>query len=128
MTSPTRLFMLPMILLSFFLVTPSVDAAPTTKVKPSEAAPGTERRQLANLIDINSATLADLRSLPGVGTVTAKKIVAGRPYASIDDLKTRNIVPVKTYDKIRELVSVAASKGVLHRDREQPAVPKSGNH
>ncbi len=128
MTSPTHLFILPTILLSLFMVTPSVGAAPTTKVKPSEAAPGTERRQVANLIDINSATLADLRSLPGVGTVTAKKIVAGRPYASIDDLKARNIVSVKTYDKIRELVGVAAPKGVLHRDREQPAVPKSGNH
>lgn len=128
MTSPTRLFMLPMILISLFTVTPSVGAAPTTKVKPSEAAPETERRPIANLIDINSATLADLRSLPGVGTVTAQKIVAGRPYASIEDLKARKIVSVKTYDKIRDRVSVAAPKGVLHRDREQPTVPKSGNH
>ncbi|MCP9447744.1 MAG: helix-hairpin-helix domain-containing protein [Nitrospira sp.] len=128
MTSHTRLFILPMILLSLFMVTPPVGAAPTTNVKPPATVSDAEQRPIANLIDINSATLADLRSLPGVGTVTAKKIVAGRPYASIDDLKARNIVSVKTYDKIRELVSVAAPKGVLHRDREQPAVPKSGNH
>lgn len=126
--SPTHLFMFSMILISLFTVPPSVSAAPATKVKPSETTPETERRQIATLIDINSATLADLRSLPGVGTVTAEKIVAGRPYASIDDLKARKIVSVKTYDKIRDRVSVASSKGAPHREREQPATPKSGNH
>lgn len=128
MISPSHLFMLSMILISLFMITPSVGAAPTAKVKPSEAAPETERRPTATLIDINSATLADLRSLPGVGTVTAEKIVAGRPYASIDDLKARKIVSVKTYDKIRDRVSIVSSKGALHREREQPATPKSGNH
>lgn len=128
MMSPTHLFTLSMVLISLFIVTPSVGAAPAAKVKPSETAPETERRPIAPLIDINSATLADLRSLPGVGTVTAQKIVAGRPYASIDDLKARKIVSVKTYDKIRDLVSVASSKGALPRDREQPATPKPGNH
>ena len=37
-------------------------------------------------IDINSATPAELEKLPGVGSATAKKIVAGRPYQSVGDL------------------------------------------
>ena len=39
------------------------------------------------LIDINSADEKTLESLPGVGKSTAKAIVAGRPYKSVDDLK-----------------------------------------
>jgi competence protein ComEA len=39
------------------------------------------------LIDINSADEKTLESLPGVGKATAKAIVAGRPYKSVDDLK-----------------------------------------
>ena len=39
------------------------------------------------LIDINTADQKTLESLPGVGKATAKAIVAGRPYKSIDDLK-----------------------------------------
>ena len=39
------------------------------------------------LIDINTADEKSLESLPGVGKATAKAIVAGRPYKSVDDLK-----------------------------------------
>jgi len=56
-------------------------------------------------IDINSATEKELEELPGVGSATAKKIVAGRPYASVGDLSKAG-VPAKTIDKITPLVSV----------------------
>lgn len=42
---------------------------------------------LGAVIDINTADQKTLESLPGVGKATAKAIVAGRPYKSIDDLK-----------------------------------------
>ena len=38
------------------------------------------------LINLNTATLLELRSLPGVGPVIARKIVAGRPYRAAEDL------------------------------------------
>ena len=43
-------------------------------------------------VNLNTATLTELESIPGVGEVLAKQIVANRPYRSIDDLlKIRGI-------------------------------------
>jgi competence protein ComEA len=59
-------------------------------------------------VDINSASLKDLEALPSVGPATAKKIVAGRPYASVTDL-ARAGVPASTVAKLTPLVSVGAA-------------------
>lgn len=37
-------------------------------------------------VDINSASEADLKKVPGIGDSTAKKIVSGRPYSSVAEL------------------------------------------
>src|SRR5262249_27933836 len=38
-------------------------------------------------INVNTATLEELKSLPGIGPVLARRIVSGRPYASVEDLR-----------------------------------------
>lgn len=58
------------------------------------------------IVDINRATAAELDALPGVGPATAAKIVAGRPYASVDELVTRKAISAAALEKIRELVTV----------------------
>lgn len=57
-------------------------------------------------ININSASLAELDKLPGVGEVTAQKIIDGRPYGSIEELFTKKSVNRSVYEKIKNQVSV----------------------
>lgn len=56
------------------------------------------------LIDINTATEAQLKAIPGVGDEYAKNIIANRPYYKKDELNTKKIVPVDTYEKINKLI------------------------
>ncbi len=58
------------------------------------------------LININTATPADLDKLSGVGPVTAQKIIDNRPYSGIEDLLTKKVVSRSVYEKIKGLVNV----------------------
>ena len=55
-------------------------------------------------VNINSATGAQLEELPGVGVVTAGKIIAGRPYTAVEELLVKKIVGRSVYEKISPLV------------------------
>lgn len=61
---------------------------------------------ILGLININTASETDLDSLPGVGPVTAQKIINGRPYTDINDLQTKKIVSAKVFEEIKDKISV----------------------
>lgn len=61
--------------------------------------------ELAEKIDINTATKEELKSLPGIGDKIADSIIASRPFNSIHDLKLVNGIGDNLYNSI--------SKGVM---------------
>jgi competence protein ComEA len=58
------------------------------------------------LANINTSSATDLaKALPGIGDVRSKAIVAGRPYATPEDLVKKNILTQGVFDKVKDVVA-----------------------
>lgn len=83
------------------LVGPPADATP---------APAATSAPDGDLIDINTATLEQLDSLPGIGPTTAEKIIAYRtengPFQRIEDIMNVSGIGPSTFDKLKLLITV----------------------
>lgn len=61
------------------------------------------------LLNLNHATQAELEALPGIGPVTAERIISARneqPFASLDELVTRDVLTARQLEQITDLVTV----------------------
>jgi len=72
------------------------------------SAPATATSAGSQLVDLNRASQSELEALPGVGPVTARKIISARterPFASARELVDRKIVGQAVWEKIQDLVT-----------------------
>jgi len=60
----------------------------------------------SGLISVNTGSKDELDSLPGIGPATVEKIIAGRPYESLEELLQEKIVGEKTFEQIKDLISL----------------------
>lgn len=86
------------------LVATPGSAAPNQGAQPAGAGAG------GNRLDLNLATLEQLDALPGVGPVTARRILDWREengrFASVDQLREVDGIGDKRFESLRELVTV----------------------
>ena len=73
------------------------------------ASPGAAAAGGGGLVNLNTATEAELDTLSGIGPVTAGKIIESRataPFKTVDELRERGLVGEKTFEKIRAQLTV----------------------
>ncbi len=74
-------------------------------------------------LDINTASKQQLTTLEGIDSEIADKIIGGRPYRSVIDLKERKILAEAVYDKIKDKVLIGIPFVPARRRPVQIAVP-----
>ncbi len=79
-------------------------AAPAAKAAASAAAAKAAPAAAAKLIDINSASAADLEGIPGIGKAYSAKIIGGRPYPNKLQLVQKKVLTQALYDKIKDQI------------------------
>lgn len=96
--------------LSFAVDIKVPDVKGAAKATADSAKTGAKAAAKAKLVDINTATEAQLKAIPGLGDAYVAKIIAGRPYANKAQLKPRKILSDAVYEKVKDLIIATQPK------------------
>jgi competence protein ComEA len=100
---------LPIAILALTIATPVLaqPASPTaTPAKP----PVTADAPKISAVDINTATAAELKTLPGMTEADAAKVIQARPYRDVNELVSKKVVPDAQFAKIKDRITVGHPK------------------
>jgi DNA uptake protein ComE-like DNA-binding protein len=64
-------------------------------------------QQAGKLVDINKASLDDLKKVPGLDESLARKVIDGRPFKRVDELLSRQILSKDVFDKVKSLLAAS---------------------
>lgn len=93
-------------------------AAAAGETKSAETAKPAKKSAKVKLVDINSASKAELMKLPGVGAAEADKIIADRPFLTKAHLVTHNILPEGVYEGLKGQVMAKPNKATEAKLKE----------
>ena len=112
---------IPCAVLAFALaVSSTAQQAAKDKPRENKAEQSGAQKGKLKLVDLNTATEAELRQIPGVDKEMAKKIMDNRPYVSVEDLARSGIsVEVRENAAMRVTVTSQAPKGESKPAREK---------
>jgi DNA uptake protein ComE-like DNA-binding protein len=79
-----------------------------------------------NLLDLNSASLEKLMTLTEVDLMTARKIVAGRPYANKAQVVQKKVMTQEAFDKITRQVTVRVGGKTAAEPPAKKGAPAKG--
>jgi competence protein ComEA len=83
---------------------------PPGAAQPAPAGPAAPGQPGAGPLNLNSATLADLDTLPGVGPVLAQRILEAREaqggFKAVSDLRNVQGIGTARYEQLKDLVTV----------------------
>lgn len=70
--------------------------------------PGSDivRHEDQGRVSVNTATQQELEALPGIGPVTAGKIISNRPYLSLEELLTKKAMSQSLFDKLKDSLAL----------------------
>ncbi|HYV99341.1 MAG TPA: helix-hairpin-helix domain-containing protein [Gemmatimonadaceae bacterium] len=90
----------------------SAQGSPPPKKSDAKAPPAaqTTKPAASPVLDINTATKAELMALPGIGEAISDKIIKARPFKGKDELVEKKILTKAAYDKIKDRIIAKQAK------------------
>jgi competence protein ComEA len=84
----------------------TVQFTPTQVKNTPQALQAGPVRPAVAIVNLNTASQAEIESLPGIGPVLAQRIIEGRPYRSLEDLERVRGIGPRLLERLRPLVGL----------------------